>query len=92
MTGRWYSPDTPVFSNKTDCHDISEILLKPEYLQKNTVLLKSLTNLTHNVVSSTPPIPLVIIYSVTLSIPNLLWTDFCVPNRHVFGLYKYMIN
>ena len=25
----WFSPDTPVSStNKTDCHDISEILLK----------------------------------------------------------------
>jgi len=28
-TGRWFSPSTPVFStNKTDCHDIAEILLK----------------------------------------------------------------
>jgi hypothetical protein len=27
-TGRWFSPGTPVFStNKTDRHDISEILL-----------------------------------------------------------------
>ena len=29
MTGRWFSPDTPVSStNKTDHHDITEILLK----------------------------------------------------------------
>jgi hypothetical protein len=29
VTGQWFSPDTPVSStNKTDCHDIAEILLK----------------------------------------------------------------
>jgi hypothetical protein len=29
VTGRWFSPGTPVSStNKTDCHDIIEILLK----------------------------------------------------------------
>ena len=29
MTGRWFSPDTLVSStDKTDCHDITEILLK----------------------------------------------------------------
>ena len=29
MTGQWFSPDIPVSStNKTDCHDIIEILLK----------------------------------------------------------------
>jgi hypothetical protein len=29
MTGLWFSLDTPVFStNKADCHDIAEILLK----------------------------------------------------------------
>jgi hypothetical protein len=28
-TGWWFSPDTPVSStNKTDCHNITEILLK----------------------------------------------------------------
>ena len=28
-TGRWFSPGTPVSStNKTDCHDITEILMK----------------------------------------------------------------
>jgi hypothetical protein len=28
-TGLWFSPGTPVSSiNKTDCHDITEILLK----------------------------------------------------------------
>jgi hypothetical protein len=28
VTGRWFSPGTPVSStNKTDCHDITEILL-----------------------------------------------------------------
>jgi hypothetical protein len=29
MAGRWFSPGTPVSStNKTDCHNITEILLK----------------------------------------------------------------
>ena len=29
MAGQWYSPGTPVSStNKTNCHDITEILLK----------------------------------------------------------------
>jgi hypothetical protein len=29
VTGQWFSPGTPVSStNKTDCHDITEILLK----------------------------------------------------------------
>jgi hypothetical protein len=29
VTGRWFSPGTPVSStNKTDCYDIAEILLK----------------------------------------------------------------
>jgi hypothetical protein len=28
MTGQWFTPGTPVSStNKTDCHDITEILL-----------------------------------------------------------------
>ena len=40
MTGRWFSPGTPVSStNKSDCHDITEILLK--------VALSTIT-LTHN--------------------------------------------
>ena len=35
MAGRWFSPDTPVSStNKTDCHDIAEILLQ---LALNTI-------------------------------------------------------
>jgi hypothetical protein len=29
VTGQWFSPGTPVsYTNKTDCHDITEILLK----------------------------------------------------------------
>ena len=28
MTGQWFSPGTPVSSNKTDRRDIAEILLK----------------------------------------------------------------
>ena len=36
-TGRWFSLETPVSStNKTDCHDITEILLKVEL---NTIIL-----------------------------------------------------
>ena len=27
VAGLWFSPGTPVFSNKTDCYDIAEILL-----------------------------------------------------------------
>jgi hypothetical protein len=37
VTGRWFSPGTPVSStNKTDCHDITEKLLKVEL---NTITL-----------------------------------------------------
>jgi len=40
--GQWFSPGTPVSStNKTDCHDISEILLKEEL---NTI---TFTNIPH---------------------------------------------
>ena len=36
-TGRWFSPSTPVFStNKTDRHDIAEILVK---VALNTITL-----------------------------------------------------
>ena len=36
-TGQWFSPDTPVsFTNKTDRHDIAEILLK---VTLNTITL-----------------------------------------------------
>jgi len=36
-TGRWFSPGTPVSStNKTDCHDITAILLK---VALNTIIL-----------------------------------------------------
>jgi hypothetical protein len=35
----WFSPDTPISStNKTDCHDITEILLK---VTLNTITCKS---------------------------------------------------
>ena len=35
VTGRWFSPGIPVSSiNKTDCHDITEILLKVALKQK----------------------------------------------------------
>ena len=41
-TGQWFSPGTPFFStNKTDCHDRTEILLK---VALNTINL----NLTYN--------------------------------------------
>jgi len=41
--GQWFSPGTPVSStNKTDCHDITEILLK---VALNTInLTKNLVN------------------------------------------------
>ena len=38
-TGRWFSPGAPVSSNnKTDCHDIADILLK---MTLNTITLTS---------------------------------------------------
>jgi hypothetical protein len=49
VTCRWFSPDSPVSStNKTDCHDITEILLK--------VAL--------NTINQTKPIKLVIIVNI----------------------------
>jgi hypothetical protein len=36
VTGWWFSPDTPVsFTNKTDRHDIAEILLKVDLITIN---------------------------------------------------------
>jgi hypothetical protein len=36
--GQWFSPGTPVsFTNKTDCHDITQILLKVALI--NTITL-----------------------------------------------------
>jgi hypothetical protein len=38
-TGQWFSPGTPVFyTNKTDRHDITEILLK---VALNTISIKN---------------------------------------------------
>jgi len=38
MTGRWLSPGTPVLStNKTDRHDMAEILLKVVLNTLNTI-------------------------------------------------------
>ena len=43
MTGRWFSPNTPVSStNKTDRHDIAEILLK---LALDTTTFPNINNL-----------------------------------------------
>jgi hypothetical protein len=48
VTGLWFSPGTPVSStNKTDCHDITEILMKVELQSVNydsdpTLVLSSL--------------------------------------------------
>ena len=40
-TGRWVFPGTPIsFTNKTDCHDITEILLK--------VMLNTITPVQYN--------------------------------------------
>jgi len=37
VSGRWFSPGTPFsYTNKTDCHDITEILLK---VALNTITL-----------------------------------------------------
>jgi hypothetical protein len=42
-TGLWFSPETPVSStNKTDCHDITEILLK---VALNTINLEHVQTL-----------------------------------------------
>jgi hypothetical protein len=46
-TGRWFSSDTPVSStNKTDCHDITEILLK---VALNTITPLNLLELSSNI-------------------------------------------
>jgi hypothetical protein len=54
--GLWFSLGTLVSStNKTDRHDITEILWKPEYREKTTNLPQShWQTLSHNVVSSAP--------------------------------------
>jgi hypothetical protein len=40
-TGQWFSPGTPVyFTNKTDRHDITEILLKVALNTKNKLTIK----------------------------------------------------
>jgi hypothetical protein len=39
--GQWFSPGTPVFStNKTDSHDIIEILLKVAFSSKTQIPFK----------------------------------------------------
>jgi hypothetical protein len=46
VTGQWFSPGPPVSStNKTDCHDITEILLK------NKVVLNTIKQ-TNNILTS----------------------------------------
>ena len=56
-TGQWFSPGTPVsFTNKTDCHNIAEILLK--------VALNSITNSRMNLFRLT--ICIVCMYSINL--------------------------
>ena len=56
-TGRWFSPGTPVsFTNKTDCHNIAEILLK--------VALNTITNSRMNLFRLT--ICIVCMYSINL--------------------------
>jgi len=59
-------------TNKTDRHDITVILLK---VTLNTI--KQTYNKTCNCETC-----------LNLSKPNLLGTNFCVQNRHVFGLYR----
>ena len=41
MTGWWFSPGTPVsLTNKTDCHDITEIFLKVKHHNPNPIFLR----------------------------------------------------
>jgi len=45
VTGQWFSPGTPVScTNKTDCHDITEILLKVALNTKNKQILAAMLN------------------------------------------------
>jgi hypothetical protein len=47
MAGRWFSPGTPVSStNKTNCYDIAEILLKVVLNAINQTLPDILINFT----------------------------------------------
>jgi hypothetical protein len=53
LTGRWFSPGPPVSStNKTDCHDITEILLK---LALNTIKQSLIKMILENVYQSYAP-------------------------------------
>ena len=48
LTGQCFSPGTPVSpTNKTDCYDIADILLKPNQLhfQQNTHKTKVIANI-----------------------------------------------
>ena len=46
MTGLWFSPGTPVSStNKTDRHEITEILLKVEFTELSFALTKDVSYL-----------------------------------------------
>jgi hypothetical protein len=57
MYMRWFSPGTPVFStNKTDHHDITEILLKEELykplnfveISKNSIIINKIADNSQN--------------------------------------------
>jgi hypothetical protein len=58
VAGRWFSPSTPVFStNKTDRHDITEILLKVALNTITTTPHPSLQTIKHNKVKLRHPGP-----------------------------------
>jgi hypothetical protein len=89
-TGLWYSPGTPVSStNKTDRHDIAEILLK---VVLNTITLIPYTPILHDEAEfiqkqnnyKTP------------SIPKLLWCTyiylFLLHCTYVKGVCKFTVN
>jgi len=89
VTGRWFSQGTPVSStNKTDCHNITEILLKMAW---NTINLpkKNPRNL---------PI-LHLTFCFTAANSNCLSTDFvchdrrlCIPQRYVCDNYTNCVD
>jgi hypothetical protein len=70
LTGQWFSPGTPVSStNKTNCHDIAEILLK---VALNTISQKPDFTICYLLVSCLPVICSLKTYQILMKIKKKL--------------------